>query len=655
MYLPELRKSFFTGENIMRFFTDWNVSTKLLLINLFIFLIIVGVIRVVLFSFNNIEHHITSILKQEFHAVITNAQVGRDLTRVFAQMTQLVNTLLEQEDAVTAEGESLVKTLDVLLDQMIDPRLETPLQEFRQQLKELLEQGTVIRTTFQELTTTDATLNTRFGRLGNLLEETMVIAMVEGKNTYELEQLQLTIPLYREIVLRVRMLLERVAQGHLRVTAEETDDQQDAHQVLSFIDDLDVRLQALTKSEAEVADFGQQIIETVRPYRSTITRFYQELALFQDHLRTIDSDQQHVLAAMQEIDARIVQATEDVQDRIMGVMSSSRLIVMVLAGVIVVVMVTGWMGTRWILKPLAHIAQVANQIAEGNLIQNIQTVHSKDEIGTSLNAMHGMVQQLRAVVANVKDGANHVASGSQAMSSAASQMSQGAATQAAAAEEVSSSMEQIAANIRQNTENAFQTEKIVVAVADDAQRSGQAVAEAVRSMQDIAKKIALIQDITSQTRMLSLNATIEAARAQEHGRGFAVVATEVRSLSERIQHVTTEITRLTNSSLRIVENAGEMFTKLVPDIHKTAQLVQEISTAGQEQNSGADQINKAIQQLDQVTQQHAATSEELSTTAEELAVQAEHLQQTIAFFKVNETDREISEKEQRQTFGYSCG
>jgi methyl-accepting chemotaxis protein len=79
-----------------------------------------------------------------------------------------------------------------------------------------------------------------------------------------------------------------------------------------------------------------------------------------------------------------------------------------------------------------------------------------------------------------------------------------------------------------------------------------------------------------------------------------------------------------------------MLSKLVPDIQKTAALVQEISAASKEQDSGTRQINQAIQQLDQVTQQNAATSEELFATAEELAAQAEQLTQTMHFFDVGE-------------------
>jgi methyl-accepting chemotaxis protein len=85
----------------------------------------------------------------------------------------------------------------------------------------------------------------------------------------------------------------------------------------------------------------------------------------------------------------------------------------------------------------------------------------------------------------------------------------------------------------------------------------------------------------------------------------------------------------------VAEDAGRMLTELVPDIQKTAELVQEISAASNEQNSGADQINQAIQQLDQVIQQNASASEEMSSTSEELAGQADQLQETISFFRID--------------------
>jgi methyl-accepting chemotaxis protein len=159
-------------------------------------------------------------------------------------------------------------------------------------------------------------------------------------------------------------------------------------------------------------------------------------------------------------------------------------------------------------------------------------------------------------------------------------------------------------------------------------------------MKEIAGKISIIEEIARQTNLLALNAAIEAARAGEHGKGFAVVAAEVRRLAERSQTAAGEISKLSVSSVGVAEKAGSMLTKLVPDIQKTSELVQEITAASKEQSGGADQINASIQQLNQVIQQNAGAAEEMSSTAEELSSQAEQLQDTIAFFKVDGVARQ---------------
>jgi methyl-accepting chemotaxis protein len=162
------------------------------------------------------------------------------------------------------------------------------------------------------------------------------------------------------------------------------------------------------------------------------------------------------------------------------------------------------------------------------------------------------------------------------------------------------------------------------------------VGKTVQAMKSIADKITIIEEIARQTNLLALNAAIEAARAGEKGKGFAVVAAEVRKLAERSQSAAAEIVDLATISVEIAEGAGMMLNELVPDIQRTAELVQEISAASREQASGADQINNAIQQLNRVVQQNAGSAEEISSTAEELASQAEQLQVAIGHFRVGQ-------------------
>ncbi|WP_200923828.1 methyl-accepting chemotaxis protein [Sphingomonas sp. Leaf16] len=262
---------------------------------------------------------------------------------------------------------------------------------------------------------------------------------------------------------------------------------------------------------------------------------------------------------------------------------------------------------------LRKSAALADTIAQGDLTVDHTPLSDKDKLGHSLVSM---VERLRNVVGDASGAADNVAAGSQELSASSEQVSQGATEQAAAAEEASASMEQMAANIKQNADNAAQTEKIARQSSKDAEASGVAVDKAVGAMRTIAQKIGIVQEIARQTDLLALNAAVEAARAGEHGRGFAVVASEVRKLAERSQTAAAEISAVSSDTVQAAAQAGEMLTKLVPDIR------------------GASQINQALQQLDQVTQQNASASEQITSTSEELAGQANELQESIAFFRV---------------------
>jgi len=327
----------------------------------------------------------------------------------------------------------------------------------------------------------------------------------------------------------------------------------------------------------------------------------------------------------------IAEAMDALMSTTIGLVSICSLFAVII-GIILSIVIT-----RIITKPIAVAVDMAGQIAGGELRKDIPDAFRTrgDEIGDLARSLQDMVEKLRQVIGEVSSAVLQVSSGSQQLSSTSQEMSQGATEQASSVEEISSSMEQMTANIRQNADNALQTEKIAQKSAKGAEEGGQAVSATVNAMKEIASKIGIIEEIARSTNMLALNASIEAARAGEYGKGFAVVASEVGKLAERSQKEAGEISTLSTESVAIAEGAGVAIAALIPEIRRTAELVQEISASSNEQNSGATQINAAIMQLDSVVQQNASASEESASMSEELASQAEQMQATMEYFKID--------------------
>lgn len=297
-------------------------------------------------------------------------------------------------------------------------------------------------------------------------------------------------------------------------------------------------------------------------------------------------------------------------------------------------------------KALYKGVSFSKKIASGDLTTTID-IYQKDEVGELADNLRFMSEKLKSIAAEIINGAANVSSASSQFTTATTQIAQGAQEQAASAEEISSSIEETSSMIQQNTENAMQTQSIAKSAAIGITEMSEATRKSLIAIKKIVEKIQIVNAIAEKTDILAINAAIEAARAGEHGKGFAVVAAEVRKLAETSQKAAVEINELSSTSLEVTTESERLMQQLIPDIQKTASLVQEIAAASTEQASGAEQVSGAIQQLSQVIQENSASTEEMSSTAEELNGQALALQQTVSFFIINHNNEAGLHKKQK--------
>ncbi|OWQ84765.1 chemotaxis protein [Roseateles aquatilis] len=412
---------------------------------------------------------------------------------------------------------------------------------------------------------------------------------------------------------------------------EEKAVQDKSGRLLTMLDDPELR--QLTER------FLEQHRKMAAGYRSGLEKFQNsgmDASVGDMAVRGVDREPAKLL---RELAATIAQRSEAVaSDAYAQGTQATRLSFVLMITATALGVLIGILITRAVVKPLKQAVFVAEEVAQGNLAQRIETSRS-DEVGHLLQSLSAMQMQLRELVIEVRGNAEQVASASSEIAAGNGDLAARTEHQASALQVTASSMDQLATTVRSNAEHARAANDLASKASDIATEGGKAIGAVVGTMtsiQDASQRVVdiieVIDGIAFQTNILALNAAIEAARAGELGRGFAVVAGEVRTLAQRSSSAAKEIRELIlASSSRVeagageVQSAGATMQRVEEAIVNLSRLVQAISLSSGEQSIGVGHVNEAIVRIEEGTQQNAALVEETSAAAESLRTQSQRL------------------------------
>jgi len=266
------------------------------------------------------------------------------------------------------------------------------------------------------------------------------------------------------------------------------------------------------------------------------------------------------------------------------------------------------------------IITILVEYQNGNYINNIdKNIYRGGELLKLVDGINNLQEELsKTLNSNLKHGLK-LEENSTKLHQKLSYLSIAVEEQVKILDSTASEVEKITTQTKLNTETTMKMQTSSLDVKASIETGNKLALETVNAMKSINDStnaindaIEIIDQISFQTNILSLNAAVEAATAGEAGKGFAVVAQEVRNLANKSADAAKEIKSLVSlakvhatTGLNISDKMIDGYSVLNKNIDTTIGLIDNITTASQEQSSSITQINETLAILEVKTNDYA--------------------------------------------------
>lgn len=287
-----------------------------------------------------------------------------------------------------------------------------------------------------------------------------------------------------------------------------------------------------------------------------------------------------------------------------------------------------------ITTPVKYAEALSQKILNGELSDSGTMDENYDGYFSELHdAISALNQNMQLIIPTMNSSVNEITGIIDNMGTSKNDVYANFKMMIDSAKNVKNAIEDISIKIKNNSVNAADAKKLSQAAQKSVEDCSEATKNIVEAMDIIAEKISIIDDIAFQTNILALNAAVEAARAGEQGRGFAVVAAEVRKLAEKSAAAASEINDVCSEGVLLTKQTDKVFAEVLPQMRNSTVLINEISSASQEQAQGVEHIVSAVHKINDIVSMFTELANDMESAVSSIYGSTEKISENTSYFK----------------------